>query len=145
MRRKFLIVGLCWLACLGGTGAISSNAAPMIKLSLDQPVFQKSNPIGVALLIYSATDIEVTFNSAQVYDLLLQAGEKTVWQWSAGKLFAQSLVSKKITPENPLLYSIVIDPTKINCELKPGKYTLTPVLCLPSRKVTGAPADFEIK
>ncbi len=143
MKRSVIFLSLVCLGCFSGIG-ISASAIPelTIKAVLDQTNYRKGSPIGIALLIYTKNELSLTFNSAKLYDFKLNRESATVWQWSSGKMFAQSIVTRNFQPDQPLVFSEVIETSKLN--LKPGKYTLTPILGS-NPVVTGEPVSFQIK
>lgn len=144
MRRKYYLLGisLVAIALVAGFGLATTKPEIRIKAALDQTVYPKNAPIGVAILVYSTKNTQVEFSSAKLYDLILEKDGKTIWQLSDMKMYAQGLMKRDFKAGQPQIYSTVIDTSQI--KLESGHYLLKPVLC-GNPAITGEPVTFDIQ
>lgn len=144
MRRNYYLLGISLVAIIliAGFGMATKKPEIRIKVALDQTVYRRNTPIGVAVLIYSTKDTQIEFSSAKLYDLILEKDGKTIWQLSAEKMYAQSLMKRDFKTGEPQIYSTVIDTTQL--KLEPGHYLLKPVLC-GNPAITGEPVALDIQ
>ena len=75
--------------------------------------------------------ITLTFPSAQRYDFIVKKGKETIWQWSAGRMFAQVVGRYEIAPGETLAYEYTWDQAAQD-GTKPGlgAYTIEGLLML---------------
>jgi len=75
--------------------------------------------------------ITLTFPSAQRYDFIVKKGKEAVWQWSAGRMFAQVVGRYEIAPGDTISYQYTWDQTALD-GTKPGlgAYTIEGLVML---------------
>jgi hypothetical protein len=143
---SFVLCGVILLLGTGfadwGKGNLGLSGALQIKVCTDQNIYHINTPVALAITVYTIQDTKATFNSGQIFDLLLEKDGQIIWQWSDGKMFTQSIVTQTIKANEPLIFCEVLNPEKV--KLEPGKYKLTPKLCFSSPK-TGSPVFFEVR
>jgi hypothetical protein len=62
--------------------------------------------------------VELLFTSAQHYDFIIFKGDKEVWRWSNGKVFAMALESMLLKPGEKQIYTGTWKPK----DTRPGEY-----------------------
>lgn len=144
MRRNilFIFISLLALGLLTGFFRPRPQGSIQIKICLDRSFYESNSLIGIAVVIYSAKDTHLDFNTSQIYDLILLKDGKQVWKWSDGKMFTQVMGSRIIKANEPLLFSVILDSAQIG--LTPGKYELTPIVCSRNPQ-SGQKVTFEIR
>jgi hypothetical protein len=105
--RRILIV-LLIAAMLGAIGIRQANAAdppvgiryapPTVALTLDKQAYTPGAVINWRYTLYNGNDhpLDLTFTSAQVYDLILRHGRTTVARWSKGMQFADVMSTRTV-------------------------------------------------
>jgi hypothetical protein len=80
----------------------------MLIVRTDKPTYSRHEPVLMTLTWTndSKAPQEVTFPSAQRYDVLVERDGQVVWQWSAGKFFAQVLTTLVIQPGDSRVFKI---------------------------------------
>jgi hypothetical protein len=106
MRRILIIVLIA--ALLGAVGIRQANAAdppagiryapPTVALTLDEQTYTPGAVINWRYTLYNGNDhpLELTFTSAQIYDLVLRKGHTTIARWALGKLFADVMSTRTV-------------------------------------------------
>ena len=75
--------------------------------------------------------VTLTFPTAQRYDFIIKKGKQTIWQWSAGRMFAQVVGRYELAPGDTISYEYTWDQTGAD-GTKPGlgAYTIEGLLML---------------
>ncbi|MHB8071187.1 MAG: BsuPI-related putative proteinase inhibitor [Candidatus Cryosericum sp.] len=106
MRRILIIVLIA--ALLGAVGIRQANAAdppagiryapPTVALTLDEQTYTPGAVMNWRYTLYNGNDhpLELTFTSAQIYDLVLRKGHTTIARWALGKLFADVMSTRTV-------------------------------------------------
>jgi len=106
MRRLLIIVLIA--ALLGAVGIHQVRAAdppvgiryapPTVTLTLDKETYAPGATIGWRYTLYNGNDqpLVLTFTNAQVYDLVLRQGRRTIARWSMGKMFADVMSTRTV-------------------------------------------------
>jgi hypothetical protein len=73
-------------------------APPTVALTLDKQTYTPGAVINWRYTLYNANDhpLDLTFTSAQVYDLVLRHGRTTVARWSSGMQFADVMSTRTV-------------------------------------------------
>lgn len=97
-----------------------------VLLAADKPVHAAGEPITLVLRVVNRgrAPLTLTFRSAQRFDVVVRdAGDREVWRWAAGRMFAQALGQEMIPPAGELAYTATLEKG-----LPPGAYTATGLL-----------------
>lgn len=115
----------------------------------DKPVYKFGEPIAMALTVLNqnSKSYQAQFSSSKIYDFLLyNEQEQLVWKWSGDKMFAMSLVNRKLEPKQPLTYVIIFNQMlPSGKQLEPGKYQLVGEFCVREKQYRSKPVEIEIK
>jgi len=82
--------------------------------------------------------LELTFTSAQIYDLILRQNGKIVARWSTGKMFADVMSTRTVMMGETMELT---GSWKLTADLAPGSYELEFVLTSTTTEPTGAKVD----
>ncbi|HAH87240.1 MAG TPA: hypothetical protein DCL60_07705 [Armatimonadetes bacterium] len=128
-----LIYGITRTA--GNTESSGSARLNDLKLTLatDKESYAEGEPVAITLSVTnSGTEARtLKFASGQQYDFVVSKDGREVWKWSAGKYFAQSLVSRVIGPGEVLRFKQVWNQEKTGGgRANPGEYCITGMLIL---------------
>ncbi len=124
--------------CSGGGSAEGplNEAKPdllEVNIGLDGGGYAMGEPIVMTLEVTNKAGraINLTFPSAQRYDFIVKQGKRTIWQWSAGRTFAQVVGSHELAPGETISYEYTWDQTAAD-GTKPalGAYTIEGLLML---------------
>jgi hypothetical protein len=95
--------------------------------------FAMGEPIVMTLEVTNKADrtVTLTFPTAQRYDFIIKKGKQTIWQWSAGRMFAQVVGRYELAPGDTISYEYTWDQTGAD-GTKPGlgAYTIEGLLML---------------
>ncbi|MCL5877897.1 MAG: BsuPI-related putative proteinase inhibitor [Candidatus Bathyarchaeota archaeon] len=80
--------------------------------------------ISVTITNGGRSPVELIFTSAQRYDFIISKGEKEIWRWSNGKMFAMTIEQLILQPNETLTYTEKWKPT----DATPGEYKATGVI-----------------
>lgn len=80
--------------------------------------------ISVTAMNEGLSPLELVFTSAQRYDFIISKGEKEIWRWSNGKMFAMALEQLILQPSETLTYTEKWKPI----DATPGEYKVTGVI-----------------
>lgn len=108
-----------------------------VAVSTDRISYTAGEPIGLKLRVFNRTreKLALHFRDAQRCDFTLadEKGNK-IWQWSAGRIFAQALGEEELGPgQEELVYSATCEE-----KLSPGTYALTGVLVAQNKPLSGS-------
>jgi len=102
-------------------------------ITLNEGSYAIGEPIVMTLTVISKADRTITLNfpTAQRYDFIVKKGKRTVWRWSASRMFAQVAGKYEIAPGDTLSYQHTWDQTTSD-GTKPelGAYTIEGLLML---------------
>lgn len=136
------LLGLFGLAVLGQAMArTGEKSAPEsgfgVSVSTDRISYAAGDPIELKLRAFNRTPEELAlhFRDAQRCDFTLadEKGNK-MWQWSAGRIFAQALGEEELGPgQQELVYSATCEE-----KLSPGTYVITGVLVARNKPLSGS-------
>ena len=90
----------------GGLSASSVQAPPVtLLLATDRPVSRTRDPVTFVLALDNASgsDVSLTFNSSQVYDIVVTSNDIEVWRWAADRGFGQVITDRTFPPGLTLL------------------------------------------
>jgi hypothetical protein len=90
-------------------------------------------PIVMTLEVTNTTDrhMKLVFPSAQRFDFVVRQGKRTIWQWSAGRMFAQALGRYEMAPDETISYEHTWDQTGGDGTKPPlGAYTIEGMLMI---------------
>ena len=100
-----LALGLVW--AIGATGGRQPAPDPSLVLLLasDQPAYGQGATATFTIAVDNpgSAPAALTFPSAQVYDVVVLAGETEVWRWSADRMFAAVVTERSYPPGLTLL------------------------------------------
>jgi hypothetical protein len=89
------------------TASAAGQQAPAVTLLLatDRPISRTRDPITFVLALDNpgTGDVTLTFNSTQVYDILVTTGDIAVWNWAGGRGFGQVITERTFPPGVTLL------------------------------------------
>jgi len=73
-------------------------APPTVTLATGKPSYALGEAIDWRYTLYNGGDhpLELTFTSAQIYDLILRQNGKIVARWSTGKMFADVMSTRTV-------------------------------------------------
>jgi hypothetical protein len=92
-------------------GGSSAPVAEDVVSSLEVKVGRDSVELILHATNPTSKPVTLEFNSGQRYDfLILDAGGRTVWQWSSDRMFAQMVGSEVLAPGKGLQYRAVWNP-----------------------------------
>jgi hypothetical protein len=103
-------------------------AGLQVKLLTDKTAYAAGDPVTIQLVITNVGSTPLTFNSnnSQRFDFVVRAGDREIWRWSKGRMFAMMLTSWKLAPGNAITYSAVWDQKdSAGKPAPPGHYTFT--------------------
>jgi hypothetical protein len=102
-------------------------------ISLNEGGYAMGEPVVMTLEVTNKAGraISLTFPSAQRYDFIVKQGKQTIWQWSAGRMFAQVLGRYELAAGETISYEYTWDQTAAD-GTKPGlgAYTIEGLLML---------------
>lgn len=122
------------------TPPTTANSGPIaLTIKTDKAAYAVADPINITLTAKNTTKapLSVQFNSGQKYDIEIHKGKdrngELVWKWSQGHMFAQMITSATLSPDKPLVYTVVFNPNGKQADgksvqLAPGSYTLVGIL-----------------
>lgn len=134
----FFVVGLLVVtgtkACLlpfkdkdvSALGLVSSKPGNLhLEIKTDRSVYTAGDPAAVSFLLLntSTTAVVMTFNTGQVFDLVLSQNGQAVWSWSADKFFTQAIQKKSLAP-GEFIYEVLLLAPEITAPLAAGEYEL---------------------
>jgi hypothetical protein len=99
----------------------------MLIVRTDKPTYSRGEPVRITLTWNNDSEVphEVTFTSAQRFDVAVERDGQIVWQWSAGKFFAQVLTTLVIEPGDSRVFKAEWDQKGFDHQLvPPGTYVL---------------------
>ncbi len=146
--KKIWIFSLLFLFLTGcGWGGAKMEDHVSLTLTTDKTIYQAGEPLAMSLVVFNQGDQpeKITFSSSKEFDFVLAAGEQTAWKWSAGKMFAQSLRTITLTPEKPLVYLTVFNPSITRQHLQAGRYQLTGSWITMDKTFSSEPVTVEIR
>ncbi len=95
-------------------------------LETDKGSYSPGEPVKLRLTITNETDAPLSFHSSnsQRFDFVVRAGDREIWRWSRGKMFAMALSSWELPPGESITYEVDW-PQKDNADraVPPGRYT----------------------
>jgi len=119
MTFALLAIGLAFHPAVGsGEGAAQGLE---VRLSADKPVYAPGERITLILQLVNRSNraVILTFRDAQRFDVVLRDAQgREVWQWAAGRMFAQGLGRETLPPSGTLTYTVFVEQT-----LPPGVYS----------------------
>jgi len=118
-------------------------APPTVTLTTGKPSYAPGEAIDWRYTLYNGNDhpLDLTFTSAQIYDLILRQNGKTVARWSTGKMFADVMSTRTVMMGETMELT---GSWKLTTELAPGSYQLEFVLTSTTTEPTGARTDFTV-
>ncbi len=118
-------------------------APPTVTLTTDKLLYVPGETIDWRYTLYNGNDhpLELTFTSAQVYDLILRQGSKIIAQWSTGKMFADVMSSRIVMMGETMELKGSWQVPKV---LALGTYDLEFVLTSTTTEPTGATTQFAV-
>ncbi|MCE5192726.1 MAG: BsuPI-related putative proteinase inhibitor [Candidatus Cryosericum sp.] len=118
-------------------------APPTVTLTTGKPSYAPGEAVDWRYTLYNGGDhpLELTFTSAQIYDLILRQNGKVVARWSAGKMFADVMSTRTIMMGETMELT---GSWKVTADLAPGSYELEFVLTSTTTEPTGAKVDLTI-
>ncbi|KEO82189.1 BsuPI-related putative proteinase inhibitor [Tumebacillus flagellatus] len=99
----------------------------MLIVRTDKPVYHRDEIVRIQLSWTNDSEVpqEVTFASAQRFDVAVERVGQVVWQWSAGKFFAQVLSTLVIQPGDSRVFKVEWDQRGFDHQLVPlGSYAI---------------------
>ncbi len=146
LMRRLLIV-LLIVALLGAVGIRQTSAAdppvgiryapPTTTLTLDKEAYAPGAVINWHYTLYNGNDqpLELTFTTAQVYDLVLRQGRTTIARWSTGRMFADVVSNRTVMMGETMALT---GSWKLPDDLTEGDYELDFILASTTTEPTGA-------
>ena len=112
-------------------------APPTVTLTTGKPSYAPGEAIDWRYTLYNGNDhpLELTFTSAQIYDLILRQGAKVIARWSTGKMFADVMSTRTVMMGETMELS---GTWRLSSDLAPGSYQLEFVLTSTTTEPTGA-------
>jgi len=116
------------LALMPGGAAATQDPAPpalVVLLASDRPSYGPGTAARFTLAVDNPgpAAVTATFPSAQVYDIVVLAGDAEVWRWSAGYAFAAAMTERSFPPGLTLLGREAWDWRDLDgAPLPPGTY-----------------------
>ncbi len=104
----------------------SKPANLRLEIKTDRQVYTAGDPVAVSFLLLNTSTtapVRLTFNTGQVFDLVLSRDGQAVWRWSANKLFTQAIQEKNLAPQEFIFEVLLLDP-EITAPLAAGEYEL---------------------
>jgi hypothetical protein len=99
----------------------------MLIVRTDKPNYNREETVLMTLTWTNDSPVaqEVTFPSAQRYDVIVERDGQAVWQWSAGKFFAQVLTTLVIQPGDSRVFKVEWSLNSLPADLlPPGEYAV---------------------
>jgi hypothetical protein len=93
----------------------------------DKTGYPQGEPVRIQLLLLNKGKTPLTFSSSnsQRFDFVIRAGDKEVWRWSNGRMFALMIGSWKLAPGESVAYSAVWEQKdKAGNPVPPGRYKI---------------------
>ena len=118
-----------------GRGSASGAKPDLLTadIKLNEGGYAIGEPIVMTIEVTNKAErpITLTFPSAQRYDFIVKQGKQTIWQWSAGRMFAQVVGRYEIAPGDTISYQYTWDQTALD-GTKPGlgAYTVEGLIML---------------
>ena len=113
---------------LGGPSASEESDGLTLDFEVDRTKYERGQPVSMLLVVVNDTTgtVDLKFPSAKRHDFIIKGDEgRVVWQWSAGRAFAQSIVERRLDPGQGLTSAAVWDQrTSDNKLVKSGQYQI---------------------
>lgn len=150
---KRVLIALMILALAVSVGVHRTQAAepivgiryapPTVTFMTGKPSYAPGEAIDWRYTLYNGNDhpLELTFTSAQVYDLILRQNGRVVARWSTGKMFADVMSTRTVMMGETMELS---GSWKPSVDLAPGSYQLEFVLTSTTTEPTGATTQIEV-
>lgn len=130
--RRFLLVLLALAIAASGVSGQPASATRMlgavrVSLELSKSAFRTGEPVDIRLTIVNpgAAAAAFEFPTSQVYDFAVLRDGERIWQWSAGRAFAQVITRVTIGPGESRTYSARWDQRDaLGRPAPPGRYEL---------------------
>ena len=107
LGRGVLALALSLVWAIGPTGGHQPAPDPSLVLLLasDQPAYGQGGAATFTIAVDNrgSAPAGLTFPSAQVYDVVVLAGETEVWRWSGDRFFTAALTERTFPPGLTLL------------------------------------------
>lgn len=118
-------------------------AAPTTTLTTGKSSYAPGEAIDWRYTLYNGNDhpLELTFTSAQTYDLILRQGARVIARWSTGKMFADVMSTRTVMMGETMELT---GSWKLAADLAPGSYQLEFVLTSTTTEPTGATTSFTV-
>ena len=147
-----LIAGLALLLASGGAESEPTDfekGLSLLQFSVlsERPVYHRGQPVRLILTLANPGDTPqfFSFRSSHQYDFVIRRENQQVWEWSAGRMFAQALTQWTLQPHETRTFRETWDQNGPNGEpASPGSYELVGMLLVVDRTYT-ATAAFTIE
>lgn len=97
-----------------------------LEIKTDRRIYKAGDPVAVSFLLLNTSPtapVRLTFNTGQVFDLVLSRDGQPVWTWSADKLFTQVIQEKTLAPQEFIFEVLLLGP-ETTSSLAAGEYEL---------------------
>jgi len=96
-----------------------------LEIKTDRRVYTAGDPVAVSFLLLntSTAPARLTFNTGQIFDLVLSHKGQAVWRWSADKFFTQAIQEKTLAPQEFIFEVLLLTP-ETTSRLAAGEYEL---------------------
>jgi hypothetical protein len=133
MRRAIAALTLAtFTACAGGSEVSGDRRAVggvAMTFTVRPARVEVGSPVRFTIRLnnVSGQETELDFATGQMYDFTVTRGKTTVWRWSDGRFFTQSLSTRTIEPLGFLTFAEIWRPTRagsftVHGELKAQGY-----------------------
>jgi hypothetical protein len=147
--RRLLAI-LLIAALLGAIGIRQADAAgsiryvpPVVTITTDKPSYAPGAVLSWRYTLYNGNDqpLNLTFTSAQIYDLILRSGGRVVARWSKGMQFADVMSTRTVAIGETMELT---GTWRLPGDLAAGSYELEFVLTSTSTEPTGTKTAFMV-
>ncbi|NLY88580.1 MAG: hypothetical protein GX085_03025 [Firmicutes bacterium] len=107
-------------------GVLSQPANLCLEIRTDRRVYTAGDPVALSFLLLNTSptmEARLTFNTGQIFDLVLSQNGQAVWRWSADKLFTQAVQEKTLAPQEFIFKVLLLSP-ETTAPLAAGEYEL---------------------
>ena len=97
-----------------------------LEIKTDRRAYTAGEPVAVSFLLLntsSTAEAGLTFNTGQVFDLVLSQNGQAVWRWSADKFFTQAIQEERLAPQE-FIFEVLLLAPEITAPLAAGEYEL---------------------
>lgn len=147
MKQALIIILLTPLLLTVTAGAEAPRL--YLEVTTDKTVYKSGEPIAMVLTVLNQGSKPYTaqFSSSKIFDFFLyNEQEQLVWKWSSDKMFAMSLVNRKLEPKQPQTYVVIFNQLSPSGKpLEPGKYRLVGEFCVREAQYRSKKLEIEIR